>query len=351
MLGVLSRTLASLEFLSSPRMGAFLKFLVEEWLAGRERSLKELNIAMSVFGKDSSFDPGSNAIVRVEAGRLRRLLADFSRGSGIDERHFLEIPKGTYVPYLRRAPTPERLPSGSSCAPQLAGRHHVTVIACRIPGRISNKSIDSGRVHDDFLVFRRIFTRITEKFGGKVAEEAGDRFFGYFGWPRSLENAAYLAVAAARELVLGEIEPARDDSVAGIEQIPADVAIKVGVATGWAISGARNADSVTPVPALLGDVLADATAISYCASAGSVFLSEATYRILRHYCRVDSPCNCLALDESVWRLEELGIPFEPNEDAPLSRPQPGRFFFARIRLHSLSKEIRAYAKRGRDRAR
>ncbi|MFM0342330.1 ATP-binding protein [Paraburkholderia fungorum] len=316
-LGVLSRTLASPEFLSSPRMGAFLKFLVEERLAGRERSLKELNIAMSVFGKNSSFDPGSNAIVRVEAGRLRRLLADFSRGSGIDERHFLEIPKGTYVPFLRRASTPGRLHSSLSCAPQLPGRHHVTVIACRLPRSISNKSIDSGRIHDDFLVFRRIFTRVTEKFGGKVAEEAGDRFVGYFGWPRSLENAAYLAVAAARELVLGEIEPAKDDSVAGLEQTPADVAIKVGVATGWAISGARNTDSATSVPSLLGDVLDDATAISYCASAGGVFLSEATYRILRHYCRVDSPCNCLALGESVWRLGELGIPFDPNEDVPL----------------------------------
>ncbi|ANB75273.1 hypothetical protein AYM40_23035 [Paraburkholderia phytofirmans OLGA172] len=315
--GVLSRTLASPEFLSSPRMGAFLKFLVEEWLAGRDRSLKELNIAMSVFGKDSSFDPGSNAIVRVEAGRLRRLLTDYSRGSGIDDRHFLEIPKGSYVPFLRLAPTPERLPPGLSHASQLPGRHHVTVIACRIAGSFSNRSIDSGRIHDDFLVFRRLFAKITEKYGGRVAEEAGDRFVSYFGWPRSLENAAYLAVAAARELVLGEIDSSRDESVAGHEQTLDDVAIKVGVATGWAISGTRNSDSGTPVPALLGDVLADATAISYCASAGSVFLSEATYRVLRHYCRAELPCCRLASGETVWRLEELGIPSESTEGVPL----------------------------------
>ena len=316
-LGVLSRTLASPEFLSSPRMGAFLKFLVEEWLAGREKSLKELNIAMSVFGKDSSFDPGSNAIVRVEAGRLRRLLADYSRGSGLDDQHFLEVPKGSYVPFLRRAPTPERLPPGLSHAPQLPGRHHVTVIACRIPGSFSNRSIDSGRIQDDFLVFRRLFATITEKYGGRVAEEAGDRFVSYFGWPRSMENAAYLAVAAAQELVLGEIEPAKDDSVAGHEQILAGVATKVGVATGWAISGTRNSDSGTPVPALLGDVLAEATAISYCVSSGSVFLSEATHRVLGQYCRVESPCICLASGETVWRLEELGIPFEPSGGVPL----------------------------------
>jgi len=58
-------------FLRSERLRDFLSFVVENTLAGRIGHLKEYVIGLEVFGKDESFDPRLDPIVRVEAGRLR----------------------------------------------------------------------------------------------------------------------------------------------------------------------------------------------------------------------------------------------------------------------------------------
>jgi hypothetical protein len=58
-------------------MGRFLCFTVDEVLAGRGDRLKAFSIAREVYGRDESFDPRSDTIVRVEAGRLRQRLAAF----------------------------------------------------------------------------------------------------------------------------------------------------------------------------------------------------------------------------------------------------------------------------------
>lgn len=55
------------------------------------------------------FEPGTSAIVRVEAGRLRKLLMEYAVDHGRADPLVLEIPKGSYVPLLRarlREPEP-----------------------------------------------------------------------------------------------------------------------------------------------------------------------------------------------------------------------------------------------------
>ena len=74
----LERILASDIFSRSERLSAFLRFAVQEALAGRGGTLKEQVIAVEIYGKR----PGStldedNAIVRVEARRLRDKLREF----------------------------------------------------------------------------------------------------------------------------------------------------------------------------------------------------------------------------------------------------------------------------------
>src|SRR5687767_59308 len=68
------RILGSPPFARAPKMQRFLAFLVEETLAGRASQLKEYTIAVTVFRKPVDFEPGTSATVRVEAGRLRKLL-------------------------------------------------------------------------------------------------------------------------------------------------------------------------------------------------------------------------------------------------------------------------------------
>ena len=93
--------MASEEFYKCPRMRKFLGYVVDKTLAGKPDEVREYNIALSVFDRDASFDPATNTIVRVEARRLRRLLADYYAGAGREDAVVIEIPKGGYSPAFR----------------------------------------------------------------------------------------------------------------------------------------------------------------------------------------------------------------------------------------------------------
>ena len=72
----LERIFGSPAFANSARLKDFLGYIVDEAMAGRAGRIKGVTIAQSVFGADQSFDPETNSIVRVEAGRLRRRLSE-----------------------------------------------------------------------------------------------------------------------------------------------------------------------------------------------------------------------------------------------------------------------------------
>jgi len=80
----LRRVLASEGFRQSRRMAELLRFVVSETLAGSADRLKEYLIASEVFGRDESFDPRINAVVRVEVSRLRHRLREYFLGPGRD---------------------------------------------------------------------------------------------------------------------------------------------------------------------------------------------------------------------------------------------------------------------------
>jgi hypothetical protein len=94
----LERLLASETFGRSERARRLLRYLVEREQAGEADRLKGLSIAMDVFGKDGDFDASTDAVVRVQAGRLRELLEQYFANEGIAEPVRIAIPRGGYVP-------------------------------------------------------------------------------------------------------------------------------------------------------------------------------------------------------------------------------------------------------------
>jgi TolB-like protein len=109
----LARLLASDDLKASPQLASFLRFIVEEQLAGRADTIKGYTIATEALGRDTSFDPQTDPIVRVEATRLRRALDRYYGGSGRDDPVEIVVPKGAYVPQFvsRRASSlPDSLP-------------------------------------------------------------------------------------------------------------------------------------------------------------------------------------------------------------------------------------------------
>jgi len=83
---------------SSPQLAAFLRFVVEAELRGAGASIKGYTIAIEALGRGEDFDPSSDPIVRVEAGRLRRALRRYYEGPGADDSVIIDIPRGHYVP-------------------------------------------------------------------------------------------------------------------------------------------------------------------------------------------------------------------------------------------------------------
>ncbi|MGL5137482.1 MAG: tetratricopeptide repeat protein [Beijerinckiaceae bacterium] len=84
-------------FRDSPQLAAFLAFVVEETLAGRGAELKGYSIATRALGRPESFDPQSDPIVRVQAGRVRQALTAYyaaNKTQGI----VISLNRGTYTP-------------------------------------------------------------------------------------------------------------------------------------------------------------------------------------------------------------------------------------------------------------
>jgi len=115
----LGKVLASRTFQPAQLQRRFLAFAVEELLAGRAHLLKEYVIATEALGREASFDPRLDPIVRTEARKLRARLAKYYQTEGSREAFCIDLPKGSYVPAFRgMAEKPaEPLPAESIAVP------------------------------------------------------------------------------------------------------------------------------------------------------------------------------------------------------------------------------------------
>jgi adenylate cyclase len=118
----LDSILTSEVFAASERHRDFLRFLVEETLAGRGDRLKGYTIAIEVFGKDPDFDPQNDSLVRVEAGRLRKRLGEYYKTAGKNDAVRIELKRGSYAPEFVQKPEAPPSPAPLPPAPAPALR-------------------------------------------------------------------------------------------------------------------------------------------------------------------------------------------------------------------------------------
>ena len=90
----------------SSRQLRLISYIGRKYFQGETNELHEYNIATEVFDRSkSTFNAGEDAIVRVEAHRLRKRLNEYYLNEGKDHLVQLSIPPGTYVPvFTRRNP-------------------------------------------------------------------------------------------------------------------------------------------------------------------------------------------------------------------------------------------------------
>jgi hypothetical protein len=109
--------LESKEFSRSPTLARLLSYLCEKLFAGEADRIKEYSIAVEVFRRGESFDQDSDSIVRVEANRLRRRLAEYYAKSGSTRPLRITIPVGQYVPRFEGAAASDQFRSGQENPP------------------------------------------------------------------------------------------------------------------------------------------------------------------------------------------------------------------------------------------
>jgi len=113
----LARIVNSASFVSSARLCRFLTHIVNRTLDGDRDSLKEFTVAMEVFDRSSDYDPNIDAIVRVQARRLRaKLKGYYDEGTGTSDPVLIGLRPGSYVPIFRWLDTRPSLPPVSEVA-------------------------------------------------------------------------------------------------------------------------------------------------------------------------------------------------------------------------------------------
>jgi len=128
----LDSVLRSPPFAASPKLKDFLRYCVERTLEGRGDEIKEYSIGHEVYGRNKHFDPQIDSIVRVEAARLRRKLAEYYEGAGRNDGLRIDLPKGGYVPEFRAIPAAPPASAKHLMRPWAAGAIAILSVAATI---------------------------------------------------------------------------------------------------------------------------------------------------------------------------------------------------------------------------
>ena len=188
----LSRVLRSPAFRDSLRLASFLKFVVEAALGGKGDRIKSYTIAVEALGRGPAFDPQTDPIVRVEAGRLRNALARYYATTGCDDAILIDMPRGTYVPVFTWR--------DEGAAPQPAGRGGIEegIAAAAHSEGISDQR---GKLSDTLAAFRALAAVHRLQIAAVSSEIANAR--------RTLESSRALLQLAAEKLAgdTGEAKP------------------------------------------------------------------------------------------------------------------------------------------------
>src|SRR6266481_8036586 len=94
----LERIVRSKHFRNSKRYPTFLRFVVEQTLAGKIEGLKERTLGVDVFARPNHYDTNEDPIVRVTAGEIRKRIAQYYQEPGHEREIKLLLPSGSYVP-------------------------------------------------------------------------------------------------------------------------------------------------------------------------------------------------------------------------------------------------------------
>ena len=143
----LERILSSKVFKSSTVISNFLRYVVIETLGERTHEIKEYSIAVKAFGKPLDFNPQTDAVIRIHAGRLRRGLLAYYNEEGKHDTIIISLKKGSYIPEFTVIDKTNEL---STSVPLPVGHSHKSVAFSRVA--VLPFINVSGREENNFIV-------------------------------------------------------------------------------------------------------------------------------------------------------------------------------------------------------
>lgn len=119
----LDRILQSRHFINAHKKKKFLRLICDYYIEGRAQELNEHTLGYDVFGRDKSYNPSDDPIVRVFAHEIRKKLEAYYSAEGASDPVRLEIPAGSYQPvFTRREVKADCSASEASFPPQPAAQ-------------------------------------------------------------------------------------------------------------------------------------------------------------------------------------------------------------------------------------
>src|SRR5579872_3364637 len=105
----------------APGLEQLFIYITTKFFEGTADDLKEYTIAVEAFGRPADFDQKRDAIVRVQARRLRERLTEYYLHGGSDHAIHITIPNGQYAPMFVHNPVRrEAVPEAAALIPAVS---------------------------------------------------------------------------------------------------------------------------------------------------------------------------------------------------------------------------------------
>ena len=192
-------------FERAPNLESFFRYICDRYFRGQAEQLNQYSIAVEALGRTPQFDQKKDAIVRVEANRLRKRLSEYYQAEGADHKIHISIPPGTYAPQFVSIESPPMEPPPLLLEPVQSRSNTEVQVAAQLP---------SVSLAEKRRMYR--FPRLSLRLASFVIVLAAFAVFGLEKWPLLLGGNATIQFGnEIWKAVPGEIVPAEFRMLAG----------------------------------------------------------------------------------------------------------------------------------------
>jgi len=198
-----------------------------------------------------------------------------------------------------------------------AEQRHLTVLFCDLVGSVAlTERLGPETYHEVVREFQAICTTAVDAFDGHVAQYLGDGVLVYFGYPIAHEDDARRSVLAG----LSILDAVADRNAEAASDARTQIAVRIGIHTGYAIAGEVGSGS-TREDLALGQAPNIAARLQSLAAPGTAVISDTVLRLVEGFFNVDElgPQRLKGLKEEVLAYRVAGPTTHTRFEAVIAR--------------------------------